>query len=451
MQAEKKYKGMKKTTGILLMILLFTVQCMEGYAVQRFPKPDFESGYLQPETLQPSARAGILALADVAVLVLTLALVSWLVLKKRSRTGVFWTSVFSLAYFGFYRQGCICSIGSIQNVTLALFDHAYVIPLAALAFFILPLVFTLFFGRTFCAGVCPFGALQDLIAFKPQKPGVRLDAILGVIPYIYLGLAVLYAATGSDFIICRYDPFVGIFRFNASFGMMLFAGTLLASGIFLSRPYCRYLCPYGVLLNWVSRFSWKHITITPSKCIQCRLCEDSCPYDAIDMPVAGHDPEGRMVTTRRLIMISLLVPFFIALGGWTGSQLHESLASVNGKVRLARMLRDQADYNGKDEPFEITAYRSAGKTPERVYEEAAAVLKEFNTGGWILGGFIGLVFGVLLASHLVTRYRGDYTPNRGACFSCVRCVDYCPVDRNGSILAVPGGPMELKTDKSPGA
>ena len=32
-------------------------------------------------------------------------------------------------------------------------------------------------------------------------------------------------------------------------------------GIFIARPYCRFLCPYGVLLNWTSRFSWKHMIV----------------------------------------------------------------------------------------------------------------------------------------------------------------------------------------------
>ena len=285
---------MKKRIALLLMTILLTVQFLDVQAVQRFPKPEFESGYVQPETLQPSPRAELLAVMDLVVLAAALAFITWLVLKKRSRMGVFWTSLFSLAYFGFYREGCICSIGAIQNVTLALFDSSYVIPLTVIGFFILPLVSTLFFGRTFCAGVCPFGAMQDLVAFKPQRMGVRLNAVLGLIPYLYLGLAVLYAATGTDFVICRYDPFVGIFRFDASLGMFLFAGILLISGIFIARPYCRFLCPYGVLLNWMSRFSWRHLTITPAGCIQCRLCENSCPYDAIDMPVTEKKQQSIM-------------------------------------------------------------------------------------------------------------------------------------------------------------
>jgi NosR/NirI family transcriptional regulator, nitrous oxide reductase regulator len=418
---------MKKKRVSVIFLFLFVLQPMISFSAQRFPKPEFESGYIQPETLRPMPRAELLAVMDVFVLAITLTLITWLVLKKRSRMGVFFTSLFSLAYFGFYREGCICSIGAIQNVTLSIFDSTYIIPLTVLAFFILPLVVTLFFGRTFCAGVCPFGAMQDLVSFKPQKLNPRLNAVLGVIPYIYLGLAILYTATGTDFIICRYDPFVGIFRFNASFGMFIFAGTLLASGILIARPYCRFLCPYGVLLNWISRFSWRHITITPTICIQCRLCEDSCPYDAIDIPVIVRNPENKSVTVRKFILICFMIPFFVVLGGWTGSRLHETLAGVNHKVRLAKELLEPEKDMSQPETFEITAFKSSGKPISQVYSEASQVLRQFYIGSLILGSFIGLVFGIILAGRMLNRYRTDFTPNKGTCFSCARCVDYCPV------------------------
>jgi NosR/NirI family transcriptional regulator, nitrous oxide reductase regulator len=420
---------MPKRLTITFLMMIITMQFMYVYGVQRFPKPEFESGYFQPETLQPAARAEILSILDVLVLAVTLTLVTWCVLKKRSRLLVLGVSVLSLVYFGFYRKGCVCSIGAIQNVALAIFDTTYVVPVTVIAFFILPLVFTLFFGRTFCAGVCPFGAVQDLVAFKPQKLGLRLNTVLGLIPYVYLGLAILFAATRSDFIICRYDPFVGIFRFDASFGMFVFAGTLLVSGIFIARPYCRFLCPYGVLLNWISRFSWKHLTITPSTCIQCRLCEDSCPFDAIDMPLTEKNPEERPVTVRKLILICLMVPFFTILGGYTVSRLHEPLAGLNGTVRLAKTLLEPAKSTAGPETFEMAAFRSSGKPVSQVYAEASMVLRQFYTGSWILGFFLGLVFGITIAYRMISKYRTDYIPNKGTCFSCARCVDFCPVDR----------------------
>jgi len=418
---------MKKNLALAFLISLFAVQFMNSYGIQRFPKPEFESGYIQPETLIPNPRAEILSIMDTAVLLISLSVVSWLVIKKRSRNGVFWMSLFALSYFGFYREGCVCSIGSIQNVTLALSDTSYFIPLTAIIFFVSPLAYTLFFGRTFCAGVCPFGAMQDLVAFSPQKLGSRLNAVLGVIPYIYLGLAVLYAATGTDFVICRYDPFVGIWRLNASFGMFMFGGVLLVAGIFIARPYCRFLCPYGVLLNWASRFSRRHITITPSECIQCRLCENSCPYDAIDIPVTVKNPEDKRTMARKLIFITILIPFLMFAGGWTVSRLHEPLAGVNAKVKLAKQILNPVTEKNQIETFEIQAFKSQGKQQNQAFAEASAVLNKFYSGGWILGGFIGLVFGGLIAGRMITKHRTDFTPNKGTCFSCVRCVDYCPV------------------------
>ena len=73
-------------------------------------------------------------------------------------------------------------------------------------------MFTLFFGRTFCAAVCPLGAVQELVAVRPVKVPRWLDQALGLLAYVYLGAAVMFAATGTAFLICRYDPFVGFFR-----------------------------------------------------------------------------------------------------------------------------------------------------------------------------------------------------------------------------------------------
>ncbi len=43
-----------------------------------------------------------------------------------------------------------------------------------------------------------------------------LESGLRLFAYAYLGAAVLFAATGSAFIICRYDPFVGFFDWAAT-------------------------------------------------------------------------------------------------------------------------------------------------------------------------------------------------------------------------------------------
>ena len=96
----------------------------------------------------------------------------------------------------------------------------------------------------------------------------RLDQALGLLKYVYLGLAICFAvqpAIARDFVICRFDPFVGFFRRTGFAHMMLIGAGFLLLGMFVGRPYCRYLCPYGGLLSWCSRLARRGVTITPAR------------------------------------------------------------------------------------------------------------------------------------------------------------------------------------------
>ena len=130
-----------------------------------------------------------------------------------------------------------------RTSSLALADANYLIPLSVVCFFALPLVFTIFFGRTFCASVCPLGAVQELLAVRTIHVPRWLDHALGMVPFLYLGAAVVLAATGTGFVICRYDPFVAFFRLGGNANMLVFGTCLLAVSVFIGRPYCRYSVP----------------------------------------------------------------------------------------------------------------------------------------------------------------------------------------------------------------
>jgi len=246
---------------------------------------DIGGGYVTPAVQRPLPRAHWRAITDVAVLAAALGASAVLVLKRRSRRGVVVLTIGCLAYFGFYRQGCVCPIGAIQNVTVALLDPRYAVSYVVIAIFFLPLLFSLVFGRVFCGGVCPLGAVQDLVLLRPVQVPRRLDKGLGWLRWVYLVLAIWFAAlpaASRDFIICRFDPFVGFFRFAGPLYMHLIGGGLLVLGLFVGRPYCRYLCPYGALLSLLSRFSWRGVTVTPDKELDCGLCAAACPYGAIE-------------------------------------------------------------------------------------------------------------------------------------------------------------------------
>jgi NosR/NirI family transcriptional regulator, nitrous oxide reductase regulator len=417
---------MKKILPYIILVLLLSRQAIL-YAQERFPRPEFESGYVYATNQMPTQRAPGWEYVDVTVLVAALAVTSWLALKRRSRQGLIWMSVFSLTYFGFYRQGCICSVGSVQNVALALFNDGYTIPLSALLFFIIPLVFALAFGRVFCAGVCPFGAIQELTGFSPLKLNKRVEIILASIPFIYLALALLFASTNSQFIICRYDPFVGIFRLNASYTMIIFGVLLLLAGIFVNRPYCRFLCPYGVLLNVFSRFAGRHLTITPAECINCRLCENVCPYNAIIPSDPDQKREEPQKSRNQFIMYLILIPVFAVTGALVLYNLAPALASVNTNVRLAREIRAESESGIESVSKAVLAFKEAGKTEAELFSEEQTILRRYRKSAPWAGVFLGLSLGIGMISLTVRTKRSEYKPDQGKCYSCGACFKYCPV------------------------
>ena len=390
------------------------------------PPPEFEGSYVLPETSVPAARENLLEYVDVAVLFLALSLSVYFVHYKRSRKCVFLLTVFSLVYFGFYRKGCICSIGAIGNVSLSVFENGYVMPFSALLFFVLPLVFTLFFGRTFCGSVCPLGALQDLVLLRPMKVARPVESVLRLGAYVYLGAAVWFAATGSAFIICRYDPFIAFFRRSGSINMIVFGACILLVGVFVGRPYCRFLCPYGVILRQLSRLSKRKVTITPDECIKCRLCEGACPFGAIEVPTADWPGETYRANKKLLGVLILLMPVLAAVGVWAGGFISDSASRVDARVRLADRIYME-DAGTVDGTIDASlAFRATGAKVEDLYSDAGAIKGKFKVGGYFFGVFVGLVIGLKLILLSIRFKREDYEASRAGCIACGRCYSYCP-------------------------
>jgi len=410
-----------------LFAILLAWHSLSVAQVMRFPRPEFETDYTFPTHQLINQRAHIWEYLDVAVLVLALSAAAWLAVKKRSRQGLIWLSLFSLAYFGFYRQGCICSIGSIQNVAMALFNNDYAVPVTALLFFIIPLVFALLYGRVFCAGVCPLGAIQELTGFRQVNVPRKIESVITAVPFIYLGLAVLFAATKSQFLICRYDPFVGIFRLDAPYTMIIFGALLLIIGIVFNRPYCRYLCPYGVLLGFFSKFSARHLTITPAECRNCTLCEPACPYNAI----MQSDPPKVIEEVKPHVKISVISYIMIGIlavsGGVLFYNLAPALSRLNPDVKVAREIRFEKESGIPVSSDAAIAFLESGEPEENLFIREQEIIGRFRRGSPWVGIFLGLSLGIGLTGKSTRKLRTGYEPDRRICYSCGKCFRYCPV------------------------
>jgi ferredoxin len=417
---------MVRQTHILTVLAVVLCVGAVASALERFPPPEFETDYERPTTTTPHPRQGVWEYVDAGVLIVTLALAACVILRWRNRKAVFTLMVFSLVYFGFFRQGCVCPIGAIQNVTLTGFDAEYVVPIAVLVFFAAPLVFTLFFGRAFCGAVCPLGAIQDVVLIRPVKVPGWLESALRLLAYTYLGAAVLFAATGSAFIICRYDPFVGFFRLSGNWNILVLGAALLLVGLFVGRPYCRFLCPYGIILRHFSRLSRWRVSITPTECVKCRLCEDACPFAAIRPPTSDWPAREYQVGQWRLAFLLLLLPVLVAVGAWGGHKLHAQLARAHWRVRVAERVYQEETAQVEGTTDASDAFRATGVAPDVLYAEATQIRRGFAIGGPLLGGFVGLAVGGTLLSLSVKRRREDYEADPAGCLACGRCYQYCP-------------------------
>ncbi len=152
----------------------------------------------------------------------------------------------------------------------------------------------LFLGRgVFCGWLCPFGALQELINRGAQWLGVpqwRLPFFLHerLWPIKYVVFLAIFAVFLGDLSLAlrgaEVEPFKTaiVLRFDRPWPYLLYAAVLLVAGLFVSRAFCRYLCPLGAALAIPARmrmFEWLKRRWHCGK--SCHHCTASCPVQAI--------------------------------------------------------------------------------------------------------------------------------------------------------------------------
>lgn len=141
-------------------------------------------------------------------------------------------------------------------------------------------------NKSICGWGCPLGLLQDLlhrVPFRKYKPSFRLSNGVRVVAFALLlgGLASL----SLDWI-GLIDPFQ-IFKLDMTLAIGIFVGLLLLASLFTYRPWCQFLCPFG-LLGWVvEQFSLLRPRIDRSACRECQLCVKACPSQAMADIYAG--------------------------------------------------------------------------------------------------------------------------------------------------------------------
>ncbi len=204
-----------------------------------------------------------------------------------------------------YCHGCplaafACPIGALQN--LVGMRRAPFLLLGTL------LIAFLLMGRLGCGWLCPFGALQDLLARGGGKEsGLRgggLSWRLRPVKMLVLGALVLasYLMAGPSF--CWLCPIGALFAGipylilygprglgPAFYIHMAVLAAVLAASIRVPRFWCRYLCPLGALAGLFNRISLVRVELDEEACVRCLACLGACPMGLRELGQVGLSPE----------------------------------------------------------------------------------------------------------------------------------------------------------------
>ncbi|GIR09727.1 MAG: FMN-binding protein [Alphaproteobacteria bacterium] len=151
-------------------------------------------------------------------------------------------------------------------------------------------------GRgVFCGWLCPFGALQEIIANigkflkikqikipeKYNKTSLNIKYIILLTLFITCFIAPNFLNLGSEI-----EPFKTAIsmKFNREWYYVIYAILLLAVGLFIERFFCRFICPLGAFMAIGGKLRiFNSFLKRRNECgSPCKLCSNECPIDAIE-------------------------------------------------------------------------------------------------------------------------------------------------------------------------
>ena len=151
---------------------------------------------------------------------------------------------------------------------------------------VLLLVLSWVSNKSICGWGCQLGLLQDLLDRLPLpkwRPPFWLSNSVRIAAFA--ALVILLLGAGLDWI-GIVDPF-RLFQLSFTWPIATFSVLLLAASLFVYRPWCRFLCPFGLLSWLVEQASLFRPQVDRDICRACRACVKACPSGAMAGFYAG--------------------------------------------------------------------------------------------------------------------------------------------------------------------
>lgn len=146
-----------------------------------------------------------------------------------------------------------------------------------LSLYIVGVLLTPFFGRVYCAYVCPMNTMMRPVQDASRKLKIQRIKLATwmespVLPWIMLVITALSMVLGKK-----------IFHKDLPILLFLLGISVVVTFFFNSSFFHNGLCPYSILLRFAARKPRSTRTVEAATCITCRKCTKVCPSNAITM------------------------------------------------------------------------------------------------------------------------------------------------------------------------
>ncbi|MCX7834376.1 MAG: 4Fe-4S binding protein [Ignavibacteria bacterium] len=148
-------------------------------------------------------------------------------------------------------------------------------------------VLSLVSTKGFCGFVCPIGALQELFYRIPGLKKFKVKFLISNSIRILIFVLFLLLLFSFGFSIYLYINLFDLLHWDFNLpsleliAFIIFIVIMLGFSVILFRPFCYFICPFG-LYSWIlEQVSILRVRLNKSKCNQCGLCEKQSPCPAI--------------------------------------------------------------------------------------------------------------------------------------------------------------------------
>ena len=191
------------------------------------------------------------------LLVVVLALICFFNPQK-TKTLRLVTLLLSIGILGFWRNASMSLLKFYSWLTSGI---SWPLEWVLIVIFVLAILLPLFIGKAFyCTYLCPMGALQEL-AGKACKKKLTLPKtatnILLVIRKLFLLTLLILVVANAGIDLAFAEPFSVFSVKSITLFSIIFAAIVLIVSLFISRAWCRFLCPTGLLFELVRKIKLK--------------------------------------------------------------------------------------------------------------------------------------------------------------------------------------------------